>query len=219
MVVMADYNSSIVTAPATEPVSVAEVKNSLRIDHGEDDALIGALITAARSGAEAYTRRAFITQTWKMYKNGFSDYSEAYPWRGPYVSITSMAPAPNNIEIPMAPLQSITHLKTYDDNDVASTFAASNYFVSTYPGDFAQPGSLTLRDSSVWPTVYRVKDGVEIQFVAGYGDNITDVPKQIRMAIQEEAGFLYQNRLTCDGGLVSSGVARSMLSQFRVIKL
>jgi len=218
---MGNYRLDLVTAPITEPVTITEVKGALRIDHNTDDTLIGFLITTARSNAEAYTRRAFMTQTWKMYMDSFSGYSQAYPWwSGSNGAMSSLSfDIPNNIEVPMAPLQTVTHMKTYDDSDAATTFSAASYFVGAYNGDFAQPGSITLRTSDSWPVVYRVKDGIEVQFVAGYGDSAQDVPQMIRMAIQEEAAFLYNNRGSCDGSMVSSGIAKKMLSQFRIIKL
>lgn len=226
---MHNYQLDLVTAPAIEPITVAEVKNALRIDHTEDDTLIGFLITAARTSAEAYTRRAFITQTWKMFMDSFSPYryGNGYGYgSGNYYFNSGTFNLPvtalniiTSIEIPKPLLQSITHLKTYDDDDVATTFSASSYYVSKYTGDFGQPGSLTLRQGVSWPTFTRVKDGIEIQFVAGYGTNATDVPQQIRMAIQEETAFLYQNRSACDGKMVNSGIARSLLSQFRIMKL
>lgn len=209
-----DYTLDLVTAPAIEPISVAEVKNAVRVDHSTDDTLIGYLITAARSNAEAFTRRAFITQTWKMFMDNFSGHTYYY-----WDTSTHHRARMDSIEIPMSPLISVTHLKTYDDADVATTFATSNYFVSVKSGDFVQPGSLTLRESTIWPTVNRVKDGVEIQFVAGYGTNATDVPQQIRMAIQEEAAFLYNNRGSCNANMLNSGIAKTLLAQFKIMKL
>ena len=58
--------SVLVTAPAAEPLTLAEAKLHLRVDDTADDALIGALITAARQHAEHDTRRALVTQTWKL---------------------------------------------------------------------------------------------------------------------------------------------------------
>ncbi len=215
-----DYKLDLVTAPAQEPISVAEVKNALRIDHSSDDTLIGYLITSARSSAEAYTRRAFITQTWKMFMDSFSGYSENYPWYTNNIPVSRYAlTSPDFIEMPLPVLQSITHIKTYDDEDAATTFSSASYYVSTYSGDFGQPGTITLRESNTWPTFTRVKDGIEIQFVAGYGTNVTDVPEAIRMAIQEQTGFLYNNRNSCDTKSSMSNIAKTLLSQFRIMKL
>ena len=61
---MNDY--TLVSAPATEPVSLAEVKSYLRIDGTADDAVLTILIASARRSAEEYTKRAFITQTWQL---------------------------------------------------------------------------------------------------------------------------------------------------------
>ncbi|MFZ4124566.1 MAG: head-tail connector protein [Rickettsiales bacterium] len=55
-----------ITPPASEPVTLAEAKNYLRVEHTADDALIGLMITAARESAEAYLGTSFITQRWKM---------------------------------------------------------------------------------------------------------------------------------------------------------
>jgi len=57
--------SELVAGPALEPVTLDEAKLHLRVDGSGEDALITALITAARQAAEVYTRRAFVTQTWR----------------------------------------------------------------------------------------------------------------------------------------------------------
>jgi uncharacterized phiE125 gp8 family phage protein len=52
--------------PAVEPVSVAEMRDFLRLDDDAQDDLVAALIAAARVTLEAATRRAFIAQTWRL---------------------------------------------------------------------------------------------------------------------------------------------------------
>ena len=56
----------LVTPPATEPVTLAELKAWAKIDTDADDALITSLLAAARQAAEDYTRRSFITQSWRL---------------------------------------------------------------------------------------------------------------------------------------------------------
>ncbi len=53
---------TVVTPPASEPLTLAEGKLFLRVDHGAEDDLITSLITAAREAVEAYARRALITR-------------------------------------------------------------------------------------------------------------------------------------------------------------
>jgi uncharacterized phiE125 gp8 family phage protein len=57
--------SELVTGPASEPVTLDEAKAHLRVDGDDEDDYITSLIVAARQAAEAYTRRALITQTWR----------------------------------------------------------------------------------------------------------------------------------------------------------
>ena len=56
----------LVIPPAEEPVSLAEAKQHLRVDSGDDDLLIGSLISAARQAAETKTGRQLITARWKL---------------------------------------------------------------------------------------------------------------------------------------------------------
>ena len=60
----------LLTAPAAEPLSVAEAKAFLRVEHDDDDAMIASLIAAARNHVEALTRCGLITQTWRIVLDG-----------------------------------------------------------------------------------------------------------------------------------------------------
>lgn len=80
----------LISAPASEPISLEEAKNHLRVDGAEDNTLISALIVTARQLAEKETKRAFITQTWEM----------------------CLDKVVEEIEIPKPPLQSIESIKT-----------------------------------------------------------------------------------------------------------
>src|SRR5829696_8666709 len=68
-----DKNMSaiLLTRPAVEPVTLADAKAYLRVEHSDDDAVISALIAGARSHIEAQTRRALITQTWRFVRDAW----------------------------------------------------------------------------------------------------------------------------------------------------
>src|SRR3954453_8682079 len=55
-----------VTAVAVEPVSLAQAKLWLRVDHDAEDDLISALVSAARDYVEAQTGLALAPQTWRL---------------------------------------------------------------------------------------------------------------------------------------------------------
>jgi uncharacterized phiE125 gp8 family phage protein len=82
-----------VVAPATEPVSLADAKQYLRIEHTADDTLISQLIVTARQSAERYLRQSLITQSWKI---AYDDFLEA------------------KTILSFGPVQSVTSVTTYD---------------------------------------------------------------------------------------------------------
>ena len=63
---MQDYAARLLTAPALEPVTLAEAKRHANVVASDDDTLITALIVAARELVEQDTSRALINQTWEL---------------------------------------------------------------------------------------------------------------------------------------------------------
>lgn len=173
------WSMELVTAPALEPVSIAEMKKHLRIrDSEDDDALIYAYTQAAREAAEERTGRALITQTWRLY---LDDYPP-----GPVIRLRR------------PPVQSVTHVKSYDESGTATTFGSSNYTVD------ATGARIVLNSAVGWPAqVLRSARGVEIQYVTGYGSNPGMVPEPIRVWIMLRAAEMFENR---EASVVGAGV-------------
>ena len=159
----------IKTPPASEPVSLAEAKNYLRITDSDDDALINSLVTAIRQKAETWTRRSLITQTWTLWLDS--------------------VPASVMLSIPFSPLQSVTHIKSYDSANTVSTFDSSKYLVD----GASIPGRIGLNDGQTWPNALRRMNALEIEFVAGFGDE-SSVPETIKQGILQWVKLLFANK-------------------------
>lgn len=69
----------LLTAPTAEPVTVAEVKASARIDDDRFDDIIPGLIAAARAVAEQETGRQLVEQTWRIELTDWPASDEALP--------------------------------------------------------------------------------------------------------------------------------------------
>ena len=58
--------STLIAGPGEDPVTLAEAKAFCRIDSSDEDALVEALIAAARLQVESLTGRALVTQSWRL---------------------------------------------------------------------------------------------------------------------------------------------------------
>lgn len=199
------------TQPTIEPISVADTKLFLRIDTSGEDSLIGTLITAARNMAEDYTNSAFCTQTWTLFLDQFP-YGRTDKWWDGVVQASKITlnEGTRQIIIPRPPLASITYLKTYDDDDTATTYSSSNYIVDTT----GMPGRVILKNGQVWPSALRPAKGVEIEFICGYGAP-SAVPAAIKHALYLIVGKLYECRGE-DAGMDISMAAKRLMNPYRV---
>jgi uncharacterized phiE125 gp8 family phage protein len=187
----------LITAPAVEPISLEEAKAHLRVDHSDDDTLIGIYIQAARQtidGRDGWLGRALVTQTWELQLDAFTG---------------------DAVQLPLAPLQSVTSVK-YDDADgVEQTLDAAGYDLDTT----SVPGWLVVGEDG-WPTTLSAINAVRIRYIAGYGD-AADVPAPIRAAILLMVGDLYAHRETAVVGANPSAVqmtttVENLLAPYRV---
>jgi uncharacterized phiE125 gp8 family phage protein len=181
---------ALVTAPTIEPVTLAEAKLHLRVDHGDEDALIESLVTSARTHVEHVTSRAFINQTWRLSLDAF----------------------PAEIRLPRPPLSSVTSLQYLDGNGTLQTLSASSYTVDSD----AEPGRVVEAYATTWPSVRNDIRAVRVTYVAGYGATAATVPQPIKQAILLLVGHWYANREAV--GTVGSDIAfavDALLAPFR----
>lgn len=183
------------TAPAVEPLSVADAKTFLRVEHGDDDAIIAALVAAARHHVEALTRSGLITQTWRL--------------------VLDRWPGNGRVTPRLNPLRALAAARIYNESGVTSAIDVAGFVIDRAAGVIAAPGwSLPVPGRSV--------AGIELDIEIGFGDAAADVPPTLLQAIRMLVGHWYENRgLIAIGQSVAMMPAsvNAMISSHRVLSL
>jgi uncharacterized phiE125 gp8 family phage protein len=179
----------LVTAPAIQPVTAAQVWAQLRVPllgspAAPADATHIAALTAAAiawlDGRDGVLGRALCTQTWDMKLDRFPVCDDA-------------------IRAPLPPLQSVTSIAYTDENGASQTLSTSLYRVLGAGGwDRAR---IVPAYGESWPTTRAQPETVTVRFVAGYGtpgaspdDTQAAVPEALRQALLLLVSHWYQNR-------------------------
>lgn len=174
----------LITPPAAEPVSLAEAKLHLRVDFDDDDALIQALISAARQAAEMLTQRQLVTARWRMVLDSFPGPSLMCVPVGQTFTLPGHA-----ILIPKSPLQSVVEIRYLDMAGVSQVMPSAHYTVDKA----CEPGRITPVFGQIWPIALPQIGTVSVIFDAGYG-SAADVPEGLKSWIKLRLGSLYAHR-------------------------
>lgn len=159
---------SLVTAPSSEPVTVAELKEHLRIDTSDDDTYLGLLIKAARQSIESEQNRAMISQVWRYKCEYF----------------------PCEFQLLPSPVTAITSITYIDLDGDTQTLSASVYQTDLT----GVVGRVRLAYNQTWPNV-RGGDygGVTVNFTAGAA-NAAAVDETDKHCIKLLCGHWYESR-------------------------
>lgn len=189
---------TLITAPTEEPVTLAEAKAQCRVDADitADDALITALIVAAREQAERATGRAFVTQIWRQTLDAFP------AWK---------------LELQRPPLLSVSSIEYIDADGATQTLAPSEYRVITDRLiGFAAPVH-----GGEWPAARATENAVTATFVAGYGTREA-VPQAIKQWIMLAVAGWYGQRESIAAGQMAElphGFWHSLLDPYRIYRV
>lgn len=160
----------LLAGPATEPVTLAEAKAFLRVDGSDEDSFISTLITAARLHTESVSSRAMISQSWRVVRDRW--------------------PPDRRVRLPVAPLRSLSAIRAYDTDGNATVLTLAEF----QPETGVSPASLFVPALVSGMPAIRDHAGLEIDYVAGYGDAPEDVPQDLRHAVLTLVGYWFEHR-------------------------
>lgn len=180
-------------APASEPLTTAEAKLYLRVDQSAEDALIAALISAARERAEIWTQRQIITASY-TYSFGRNDLQYGY---------NGLA----FVHLPKSPLASVVTVKYYDATGTLQTASNTTYRVETG----TEPGRVIFISMPDYDSAR--DDGLQVNYSCGYG-NAAACPAGLKAAMQWMIGSAYTTRE--DGEAPNSSAVERLLNMYRV---
>lgn len=159
----------VVTPPENELITVNEAKAHLRVDIDDEDTLIEGFIKAAVETCERVARRAFLTQTLRMtLDQWFPEHTK---------------------RLKRPPFQSVSAVRLIDWDGAAHVVDADGYWFDTATGAIRQNTEVDWPDVRVRPVA-----GIEIDYVAGYGEAADSVPQMYKQAALLLVGHWYENR-------------------------
>lgn len=166
----------LITPPASEPVTLDDVKQQCRVDHDEQDLLLQSLIPVARQHIEQITGRLLVSATLELLLDRFPR------CRDP-------------IRIPIGPVTEIVAISYIDDADIAQTWAAAEYIVDRD----TTPARIALHQDYSYPITDARLNAVTVRFIAGYQDANSppdaELPEPLRQAMLLKAQELYDGKL------------------------
>jgi len=187
---------AITTPPAIEPVTLDEAKAQLRVTYDQEDALIGALITAARQRIEAELGLCLIATAIREVHDVWPlQVAPAVPVTDPLAQLFS-----GPIRVRRAPLISVAALAVADSTGAFQPLPPASYA--------AEVGGRRITPWDVaWPAPGLPTGGVRIDYVAGYGAAEADTPAPLRQAILQLVADGFEHRSDAPLSLVEPWIA------------
>jgi uncharacterized phiE125 gp8 family phage protein len=185
----------LLAGPAEEPVSLVEAKAFLKLDDTGEDALVRTLISAARLHIEGLTGKALLAQSWRLVLDAW--------------------PQDREIKLPVTPFVSLTGIAAYDEDGESHEVALAQFLDA--------PDRLILpKPIADMPSNLRARQGIEIDYVAGFGTEPEDVPADIKQALLTLVAYWFEHRdavITAgSGSVVPSGFDR-LIAPHKAVRL
>lgn len=181
------------TPPAMEPLDLAYAKTFLRVDHDDEDTLIGDMIIAARMHIEKMISASLIRRRQVYTTSALSD---------------------SGLYINHGPVETVHAVKAIDSRGETFEIALSDVDIDLR----AIPSRLSLRAPLRWKDFGTNARHVEVEIDAGYGPEADDIPMPLRQAVMLLLAQNYQHR-EADNQPPVPLMVDALLMPYRSIKL
>lgn len=168
------YPAKVITAPATEPVSIEDLKLHLRVDGSTEDVLIESMGKAARLYVEWRSGKTLMETVYEQV-------SDDFPRFGGRLRLSQAAP-----------LQSVTWVRYTNSAGTVTTWSTAEYTVNTD----SEPGFILPAYGYGYPSFVPYPSGaVRVRYVAGPAASPLTYPDDdFRHAIKLLVAGMYENR-------------------------
>lgn len=173
-----NYTYTVTSAPSSPLMDLSLIKEHLRLDPSDtsQDSYLTLLGDSAFRYAEHFTKRVFLTTTFETFRDSFH-------W--------------DCFVLRRSPLQSVDKIEYLDSGSF--TELNTDRYYNTSETDYSK---ILRVPGKTWPTInfWYLEDklqSIKITFKAGYGDNFTDIPEELRVAMLQHVAALYELRGDC----------------------
>ena len=162
-------SATLLSPPLVEPVSLAEIKAYLKIEHSHEDDLLRAFLSSARVHLEQLIGHQLISQTWRLVLE---------------------PPFETRIVLPLAPLLAITSAALVSPEGDLMMLGGEAFSILQSKG----PAILYSHNSLASNPAHRLQLDVEV----GFGPSAEDVPQPLHQAIKMITAEWYERRLIAE---------------------
>jgi hypothetical protein len=207
----------VTQASTTEIISVADLKEFMRIDGNDEDDLIALFRNTAISMIEKDLNYYVFGETqFNLWLDAPDEYEAAMSRGGQRVTaLSEVMRYLNFIEIIKRPLKSVESIKYYGQDDNEYEYSSDYYRVDT----LSLLPRVVLTQTSTWPSDIRNSKGIAIAFTAGE-DDAANIPADLINAVKMLANYLYENR-GCDMSSMTGlpSMIASLISSYRYYEI
>lgn len=198
------------------PFSASIIKDAAS---SPDDTYITSLITVSRQLVETELRQSLLTQTWDLWLDAKSLNMDVDPLTEGRILYN-----PNNLEIallrfyapyvelPYGPVQSVSAIYYYEDDNIQRTFPASSYYLD----NSGLVPRVCLAVGATWPAGVRPFASLQVRYVAGQTTSAA-VPYPVKQAMLMIISHLYENR--GKESVAIPEMAKVLLSPYKAVRI